>query len=289
MISPQGYSYGEEPKSANPFWDYQISENQYNELKDAIDDAKNAAISAQKTATDAQDTANTSIAEISDTITESNSYDKHELKETQNDGTKNDIGNLVIAKKQITNIELTEPSAGVSEYNVISFNFLNQNEEFSRKEINLIGGNTPLYIREPFSRAITNSIGTVVTLPETGTIFLYSAAISISFESSLGGGYYSHNTPVIFQISYTSNAVSENEIFVTVYRSSNLTGGLDFVIVPVKCKLTVNSNRTKATFSAEFNKYICFSSFTLSDYEIEHASVEFTNGYNLISSWGTRK
>lgn len=44
------------------------------------------------------------LTEIADTVTESAGYDKHEIKETENNGTVNNVGHFIVAQKQITEL-----------------------------------------------------------------------------------------------------------------------------------------------------------------------------------------
>lgn len=107
-ISPQGYDYGEAPKSTNPFWGGSAG--------DAVTNVSMEANSGDYTfkQTKSDDTeveigtisTGNLLAEIVDTVSESDGYDLHEIKETENNGTQNDVGKLYLASKQITDLSI---------------------------------------------------------------------------------------------------------------------------------------------------------------------------------------
>ena len=149
MISPQGYSYGNDPKSTNPFWDASgVTGVQSVKAEATVDNTTGTpAVAVSNVGTDADvnlkfsfsgikgekgeqgaqgetgpigpqgpvgpkgDTGATPdisnvIAEVVDSVSENTTdgYDKHTIRETEHNGTQNDVGNFVIAKKQITAI-----------------------------------------------------------------------------------------------------------------------------------------------------------------------------------------
>lgn len=115
-ISPQGYKYGIDPTSQNPFWN--------NETPDSVKFVKSLTSTETEenvtiTVTNNDDTTDTivipkgsgddnGIVEVKDTVTEATSYDKHVFTETQNDGTENSICTFYVAKKQITGLKQSE-------------------------------------------------------------------------------------------------------------------------------------------------------------------------------------
>lgn len=103
MISPQGYSYGEEPESNNPFWSDEPDVNTNNVL-----------------------------AEVTDSVVENTDagYDYHTIKETEYNGTVNDVGSFYVARKQITALNTdgsftTVDQAGQEEHGAIQYIPLN--------------------------------------------------------------------------------------------------------------------------------------------------------------------
>lgn len=99
MISPQGYSYGEEPESNNPFWSDEPDVSTGNVL-----------------------------AEVTDSVVENTDagYDYHTIKETEYNGTVNDVGSFYVARKQITALNTdgsftTVDQTGQEEYGMIQY------------------------------------------------------------------------------------------------------------------------------------------------------------------------
>lgn len=71
------------------------------------------------------------LAEISDSITEGSGFDKHELKETEADGTVNSVGSFYIGSNQITSITLVTNT----DDNTLTFHLVNQSGEESDLEL----------------------------------------------------------------------------------------------------------------------------------------------------------
>lgn len=71
------------------------------------------------------------LAEINDSITEGSGFDKHELKETEADGTVNSVGSFYIGANQITSITLVTNT----DDNTLTFHLVNQSGEESDLEL----------------------------------------------------------------------------------------------------------------------------------------------------------
>lgn len=71
------------------------------------------------------------LAEINDSITEGSGFDKHELKETEADGTVNSVGSFYLGANQITSITLVTNT----DDNTLTFHLVNQSGEESDLEL----------------------------------------------------------------------------------------------------------------------------------------------------------
>lgn len=76
------------------------------------------------------------IVEIKDTVTVSddNTYDKHVLTETQNDGEENIIGEFIVGANQITSLVV---SSDDNNNNIITVNYINQSGDAGSYELTL--------------------------------------------------------------------------------------------------------------------------------------------------------
>lgn len=149
MISPQGYSYGNDPQADNPFWDASgVTGVQSVKAEATVDNTTGTpAVTVSNVGTDADVNLKFSfsgikgekgeqgiqgdigpegpqgpigpkgdpgatpdidnvIAEVIDSVSENTTdgYDKHTIRETEHNGTQNNVGSFIVARKQITAI-----------------------------------------------------------------------------------------------------------------------------------------------------------------------------------------
>lgn len=149
MISPQGYSYGNDPQSDNPFWDASgVTGVESVKAEASVDNTTGTpSVTVSNVGTDADvnlkfsfsgikgekgergeqgetgpigpqgdpgpkgdpgatpDISNV-VTEVIDSVSENatDGYDKHTIREAEHNGTQNDVGSFIVARKQITAI-----------------------------------------------------------------------------------------------------------------------------------------------------------------------------------------
>lgn len=192
-LSPQGYGYGIDPKSAHPFW---MQGEKY--VKD-INFSENGNI-VTVTITDGDGTETTQtitipetdnlIAEIADTVTEHSSegYDRHDLKETENNGTVNDVGHFIIARKQITNVFCNNYS--VNGLPKIGLTYTNQDNETSTEEIE-----SSYSVSDPYSITLPDVINNIsINVTIGNSIFHILICLGGISKTTFGNNTYGYVT-----------------------------------------------------------------------------------------------
>lgn len=101
------------------------------------------------------------LAEVTDSIVENttNGYDYHTIKETEYNGTQNDVGSFYIARKQITNVNVSDGT--------ITFNYIDQAGEMTNNAFALPTSDIPVITA---TASVDDTTGTpAVTVTKTGT------------------------------------------------------------------------------------------------------------------------